>query len=399
MYMDNPKQVIDDRIDELGDQLLGLSADIHSHPELAYNEHQSVAFIVRLLRKHGYESVIPYSGLETAFRADCRGKGDGPHVAILAEYDALPEIGHGCGHNIIATTAVGAFLGLVPLMNELNGTLSLIGTPAEEGGGGKIAMLEQGGFEDVDFALMIHPTSGKSMVGRGGRAATHYFVNYQGKSAHSSNASNGINALSAVRILFSLVDVIRPVLPPSANINGVITKAGTVGNVIPDRGECEFSVRANTLKELEEIIAVIERCAKAAEMVTGAIAGIHCGRLYAERYPSLPLGEAFKKNMEFLGEEMHYPDPDMQLGSSDIGNVSIRIPAIHEYLKIADAGVRAHSSQFADAAVSDRADAVCLLGAKGLAMTALDIFTNETLRHESLSFHERQVPGIYKTGN
>jgi metal-dependent amidase/aminoacylase/carboxypeptidase family protein len=205
--------------------------------------------------------------------------------------------------------------------------------------------------------------------------------------------------LSAVRILFSLIDVVRPALPPSANINGVITKAGTVGNVIPDRGECEFSVRANTLKELEKIIAVIERCVKAAEMVVGATTEIHCSRLYAERYPSLPLGEAFKKNMSALGEDMQYPDPDMQLGSSDIGNVSIRIPAIHEYLNIVDSSVPTHSRQFTDAAISARANAVCLLGAKGLAMTALDIFTNETLRHETLAFHEQQVPGIYKTGN
>jgi metal-dependent amidase/aminoacylase/carboxypeptidase family protein len=145
--MENLKQLIIQKIDDSGSQLLQLSADIHSHPELAYNEHQSAGFIVQLLRNNGYESVIPYSGLDTAFRAECRGKADGPHVAILAEYDALPEIGHGCGHNIIATTAVGAFLGLAPLMKDLDGTLSLIGTPAEEGGGGKIAMLEQGGFE------------------------------------------------------------------------------------------------------------------------------------------------------------------------------------------------------------------------------------------------------------
>ncbi len=397
--MDNLKQKINDRIDGLSDPLLGLSSNIHSHPELAYKEYKSAGYIVELLRGYGLSPTVPYGGLETSFRADITGRGDGPHVAILAEYDALPEIGHGCGHNIIAASAVGAFLGIAAVMQEISGTVSLIGTPAEEGGGGKIAILEQGGFEGIDFALMIHPTSGKSLIGRGGRAATHLFVNYQGKAAHSSNPSKGINALSALRILFNLIDVIRPTLAPSANINGVITKAGTVGNIIPDRGECEFSVRANTLKELEETIAVIERCAKAVEMILGATPEIHCGRLYAERYPNLPMGEAFKKNMKALGEEMHYPDPDEQVGSSDIGNLSIRIPAIHEYLNIADASVPAHSRQFADAAISDRGNVVCIKGAKGLAMTAFDLLTIESLREESQSYHRRQVPGIYTSGD
>jgi len=396
--MDSLKQRVNKHIDELSEELIALSSRIHSHPELAYKELQSAGFIVELLRSQGYNPIFPYSGLETSFRVDCKGRGEGPHIAVLAEYDALPEIGHGCGHNIIATTAVGAFLGLAPVMREFDGTISLIGTPAEEGGGGKIAMLEQGGFDDIDYALMIHPTSGKSLIGRGGRAATHLFVNYQGKSAHSSNPSKGINALSALRILFNLIDVVRPTLPPSANINGVITKAGTVGNIIPDRGECEFSVRANTLKELEEILVVIERCAKAVELIIGAPAEIHCGRLYTERYPSLPLGEAFKKNMEFLGEAMHYPDPNEQVGSSDIGNLSIRFPVIHEYLAIAESSIRAHSSQFADAAISERGNEVCLKGAKGLAMTAMDICTDGVLRDESLAFHRQQVPEIYKAG-
>jgi amidohydrolase len=394
--MEEMKKRISDDIDELRDPLLKLSSDIHSHPELAYQERQSAGFIVDVLRAQGAEVTTPYCGLATSFRADLEGSKDGPHVAILAEYDALPECGHGCGHNIIATSAVGAFLGMRGAMRNIKGRLSLIGTPGEEGGGGKIALLEGGGFDEIDFALMIHPKSGPSIIGRGGRAATHMFVSYQGVAAHSSNPSKGVNALSALRILFNLIDVIRPTLPSSSNINGVITKAGTVGNIIPDRGESEFSVRANTLKELEEVIAAIERCAKAAEMVVPAPAEIHCNRLYAERYPSLPLGEAFKKNMESLGEEMEYPDPAEQVGSSDIGNVSIRIPVIHEYLSIAEEGVRAHSKAFAEAAISARGNEVCIKGAKGLAMTAFDIFIDPGLREKSIAYHRAQIPDIYK---
>ncbi|MHB0896254.1 MAG: M20 family metallopeptidase [Spirochaetales bacterium] len=393
--MEEMKKRIGDDIDRLRDPLLKLSSDIHSHPELAYQERQSAGFIVDALRAQGIEARVPYCGLATSFRADLEGSRKGPHVAILAEYDALPECGHGCGHNIIATSAVGAFLGMKNAMSAIGGKLSLIGTPGEEGGGGKIALLEGGGFDDIDFALMIHPKSGPSIIGRSGRAATHLFVSYQGIAAHSSNPSKGVNALSALRILFTLIDVMRPTLPPSSNINGVITKAGTVGNIIPDRGECEFSVRANTLKELEEVIAVIERCAKAAEMVVSAPAEIHWNKLYAERYPSIPLGEAFKKNMESLGETMEYPDPAEQVGSSDIGNVSIKIPVIHEYLSIAEEGVRAHSKEFAQAAISARGNEVCVKGAKGLAMTALDIFTDESLREKSMAYHHAQVPEIY----
>lgn len=397
--MEDMKQRINERIDGLRDPLLRLSAHIHSHPELAYQERQSAGYIVELLRSQGVEVTTAFCGLETAFRADVAGAKDGPHVAILAEYDALPECGHGCGHNIIATAAVGAFLGMKDAIGDVAGRLSLIGTPGEEGGGGKIVILDRGGFDDIDFALMIHPKSGPSTIMRGGRAATHLFVSYQGIAAHSSIPSKGVNALSALRILFNLIDVMRPTLPPSSNINGVITKAGTVGNIIPDRGECEFSVRANTLKELEEVISVIERCAKAAEMVVGAPAEIHWNKLYAERYPSLPLGEAFKRNMEALGEKMEYPDPAEQVGSSDIGNISIRIPSIHEYLSIAEEGVRSHSKPFAEAAISARGDEICIKGAKGLAMTALDIFTDSHLREESIAYHKKQVPAVYARFN
>jgi amidohydrolase len=395
--MEEAKRRIVEGIDGFRDPLLKLSAYIHAHPELAFKEFCSSSFIADFLVAEGVKVTKPYCGLETAFRADLDADNAcGPRVAILAEYDALPDIGHGCGHNIISTCAVGAFLGLRAAMGDLGGGLSLIGTPGEEGGGGKIELLERGGFDDIDFALMIHPKSGPSIIGRGGRAATHLFINFRGVAAHSSNPSKGVNALSSLRALFSLIDIIRPSLPLFSNINGVITKAGTVGNVIPDQGECEFSVRANTLKELEEVIAAIERCAKAVELAIPAPAKIHCVKLYAERYPSLPLGEAFKKNMELLGEPMGYPDPAEQVGSSDIGNLSIKIPIIHEYLSIAEEGIRSHSSKFAEAAISERGNEVCIAGAKGLAMTAFDIFSNSGLREESKRYHSQQVPAIYR---
>ena len=225
-------------IDAASGDLKKLALDIHDNPELGWHEFKAAEFIRAFLEKRGFAVQSAYKDIPTSFRADCAGRPGGPRVAFLAEYDALNGVGHGCGHNLIAACSVGAFLGLASVIKELQGSVCLIGTPAEEGGSGKVKLLKRGAFDDVDFAMMMHPSSGgksANIVGRGGRAAVGMSVEFHGKAAHSSVPKNGINALSALISLFNQIDVMRPTFEPQDNVNGIITCGGILGNNIGRR--------------------------------------------------------------------------------------------------------------------------------------------------------------------
>lgn len=396
--MDNKKQKIVETVEAAREDLLKLSKNIHDNPELGFEEFKAVEFISETLEKHGFSVEKGYGGLPTSFRADAKGNGDGPTVAFLAEYDALNGIGHGCGHNLIATCAVGAFLGLSSLLDSVPGRICIIGTPAEEGGAGKVKLLANGAFDNVDYALMMHPSGGGSnLVGRGGRAACTVKVNFRGKGAHSSAPQNGINALSAVISVFNQIDMARPTFDPQDNINGIISDGGTASNIIPAFASCAFCLRADTMKRIEDLIQLIKTCVANAERLTGAKGEVTWDDISAERYPSKPICQAFKDNMHELGIEMTWPDPKKQYGSSDIGNVSIKIPAIHDYLSITDdASIQAHTVEYTEAAASPEAQEVCLKGAKGLAMTGYDILSDPEFQKEIREYHDRQIPEFYK---
>ncbi len=396
--MDNKKQKIVETVEAAREDLLKLSKNIHDNPELGFEEFKAVEFISETLEKHGFSVEKGYGGLPTSFRADAKGNGDGPTVAFLAEYDALNGIGHGCGHNLIATCAVGAFLGLSSLLDSVPGRICIIGTPAEEGGAGKVKLLANGAFDNVDYALMMHPSGGGSnLVGRGGRAACTVKVNFRGKGAHSSAPQNGINALSAVISVFNQIDMARPTFDPQDNINGIISDGGTASNIIPAFASCAFCLRADTMKRIEDLIQLIKTCVANAERLTGAKGEVTWDDISAERYPSKPICKAFKDNMHELGIEMTWPDPKKQYGSSDIGNVSIKIPAIHDYLSITDdASIQAHTVEYTEAAASPEAQEVCLKGAKGLAMTGYDILSDPEFQKEIREYHDRQIPEFYK---
>lgn len=393
------KPRIINEIEDLRGELIDLSHGIFNSPETNFKEYESSKRIVSLLKEHNITTTYPYCGLDTAFRAEVVGKSSqGPNIAIMAEYDALPGVGHGCGHNIIASAAVGAFLGLVPLMEHVHGRLTLLGTPAEEGGGGKIFLLDGGAFDDIDFSMMIHPSAGHSYLGRPARAACHYYVNYHGQTAHSSEPQSGINALSAARALFALVDIIRPAFPGSYNANGVIKQAGEAGNVIPDFAEIEFSLRAETLEGLGDLISRVERCALSASEVVGTTIDLHCSPLYAERYSNIVMDRLFEENMIALGETPVWPEPGRMWGSSDAGNVSIEVPTIHEYIAIAPEGTPSHSTIMADYSISERGDEACIKGAQALAMTAWDLFEDPSVQESAQASFKEQIPAIYKDG-
>lgn len=389
------KQKIIDEIEKVKDELIDLSKKIHEKPELAFNEYNAVYNITSLLNKHGFMIEKEIAGLKTAFRAEYKGKKEGPTIAFIAEYDALPEIGHGCGHNLIAAMSTGAAIGLSKIANEINGNIVVLGTPAEEGGGGKVIMVNNGVFDDIDYALMLHPST-SNLICRGGLATRKVTIDYYGKSAHSSSPEDGINALQAVIQTFNCIDHIRALLPLKTNINGIITNGGKAPNVIPDYASCSFSVRADTVSDLKIVVNNIERIVKAIEDLTGAKAQITKTLVYSERYPNRCIDEKLKENIAQFDEIMEYPKPNMKYGSSDIGNVSLIVPTIHSYIKIAEPGINSHSIDFTHASITDKAHMQMLKGAKALALTAFDIFNDENLRKNIYDEFNKTVPKYSK---
>ena len=385
------KQIIIDKIDNIEEELIGLSNNIHKNPELAFNEYKAVEFITTMLNKHGFIIEKGIGGIETAFRAEYKGKAEGPTIAYLAEYDALPEIGHGCGHNLIATMAVGAAVGLKEAADYIDGKIVVLGTPAEENGGGKILMLDAGCFDDVDYALMMHPCV-NNMILRGGLAIRTIRLEYYGKSVHSAYPEGGINALQGVIQTFNMIDQFRALFPLKTNINGIITNGGKASNIIPDYAACEFAVRADTAKDLNIVVDYIEHIIESIEKLIGLKARVQKSTMYTERYPNSFIDERLKENIALFGVKMEYPDPKMKYGSSDMGNVSLKVPSIHSYIKIADKGVNAHSIDFTNAANSSRAHRQIIKAAKAMALTGYDIFTDEKLRDNIYKEFNSKVP-------
>ena len=383
--MNEIKTFIVGKTEELCPELLKLSHEIHENPELGLQEFKACKWQKELMEKHGFTVTQPFCEMATAFKA-VRNTGNHESnplkIAFLSEYDALEGIGHGCGHNIIASCACGAAIALADAAEKFNiaAEIALFGTPAEETVGGKIPMAESGAFNGYSCALMIHPST-ENIICRHGLAAQSVFVEFFGKAAHSSSPCEGINALSSMIALFNGINAAALTWSNESKINGIITDGGDASNVIPEYAKAAFTVRAGRKKTLITMYKDIEKIAEACASITGAKAKVTGGPIYAERYANRALGEAFKENMEPLGEKMCYPDYSAQVGSSDIGNVSLVVPAIHEYLAIAMPGsVISHHSSFRDAAISPRADKVVCLGAAGLAMTGSDVLTAPELR-------------------
>lgn len=372
------KQRVQDAIDEMAEQLIGMSQKIHANPELAFEEYKSMALLADAAEEYGYTVERGIAGLETAFTATST-KGDGPTVAFLAEYDALPGLGHACGHNIIGTAATGAAIAMQAIRDEIAGTVKLIGTPAEEKGGGKAIMAERGVFEGLDAAMMIHPGS-KAMVARGSIASNSLVFEFFGKAAHAAAAPDkGINALDACIATFVNINALRQHLTPDVRIHGIITHGGTAANIVPEYTRAEFSVRAATSDDSLEVVEKVARCAEAGALGAGATVKVTHQRHYAHRIPNPTLARLFAENITTLGEIVVAPEPNERKGSSDMGNVSHLLPAIHPYIPIVDPGIGAHTPEFAQAAASERGNRALIRAAKALAMTAVDFLTQPEL--------------------
>ena len=376
------------KIDQVSGELKELALALHSHPELAFHEFFACDQLCGILEKYGYQVQKGAAGMETSFIGEMKGKEGGPTVALLAEYDALP-MGHACGHNLIATMSMGAAIGIGEVLKELCGRVLVIGTPAEEGGGGKVILCDHGVFQDVDFAMMIHPAK-RNMVQRGGLAVKQVKIEYFGKPAHGTRPEEGINALSAVIQTFNLMDAQRALLPLKSSVNGYIIEGGTASNVIPEYASCEFCIRGDKVKDLLVVEAALKRAIQTVNTLFGTTAKTQDSLMYTERYSNRMMDETFKGHLEEMGETVEYPAPTMKYGSSDIGNVSLEVPTIQPYLKIGDADTHTHG--FLEAAKSARGLEQAIKGAKALALTACDILESKELQEKIKAEFEETVP-------
>jgi amidohydrolase len=366
---------------KLREELLTLSREIHADPELAYEEHRAADRISTLLEKHGHKVERKLGGLATAFRARI-GPPKGPSVALLAEYDALPDIGHACGHNLIAMINVGAFLSIEPRGLEIG--VELVGTPAEEKGGGKIDLLDAGVFEDTVAALSSHgsgsPEWETTTVSLGIIAKR---VAFKGVASHAAFSPDlGRNALNGVIRLFVGVDGWRQHLPKDSRIHGVITNGGgPANNIVPAFAECTFGIRAKTIDELDGMVKTFEDIAKGAALQTGTQVSITDEmRLYAPTKPHPRLGELLREELAKQGVEA-VPDV-LVLASTDFGNVSQAVPADYIGFPVATKRIGGHNIEMREASITELAHKNAFITIQALAATARRIATDDGLRAE-----------------
>ncbi|HJR92609.1 MAG TPA: M20 family metallopeptidase [Acidimicrobiia bacterium] len=361
-------------LDDVLDSLRGISRWMYENPELAYEEHKSSARLVEFLGSSGFEVEYPAYGMETAFAA--RAGTDGPHVIICAEYDALPGVGHACGHNIIATAALGAGHALLPLVDELGIRLTVLGTPAEEHYGGKVDLIDAGAFEDVAAAMMIHP-SPTDVVDSKVIAVAHVDVHYHGKAAHASAyPQQGLNALDAAVQAYVNISTLRQHIYPTDKLHGVIVEGGEAPNVIPDYTRSSWYIRAEHRPRLEELIPKVTACFEAAATATGCTVEVeYVGHIYDEMVSNPVMVDLFLANASELGRSMlRGADlPPSQTGSTDMGNVSKLVPTIHPMLGISSRPAVNHQKEFAAHTITPDGDRAISDGALGMAWTVIDL--------------------------
>lgn len=376
-------QAITGRIDDLADTLLAVSHEIHAHPELAFEEHRAAALLCDTLDAHGLPAKRGVFTLETAFEAGLTAGTPGPTVAILAEYDALPGIGHACGHNLIATAALGATLGLQAVAGKLPGRIRLIGTPAEEKGGGKELMARAGAFDGVDAAMMIHP-AGVNLTSMPCICVAEVEVIYHGRSAHASAMPHkGINALDGLLLAYQAISNLRQHIRDEERIHGIVTEGGQAPNIVPDRAAGLFYVRAATEKALAALKPRVQACFEAGAKASGAeVEVIWADVDYLDLNTNWPLASRFQAHGESLGREFRAPSALGGAGSTDMGNVSYRVPSIHPMLACSPPSVVIHNPEFARYAGSEMGDAAALDGAKAMALTAAEFLLDPTLQAE-----------------
>ena len=366
-------------VDDLAAEIIDLSRRLHDHPELGYEEFRAAEWLTEFLEQHGLVVERGFSGLATAFRARHRSGVGGPVVAILAEYDALPEIGHACGHNIIGASAVGAGAALRRVLGTAAGEIQVIGCPAEETGGSKAAMVKAGVFEGVTAALSMHPGS-QTGGGATSLAITPLTFRFYGRPAHAAaSPDEGVNALDALLQTFNGINALRQHVKSDVRIHGIVRRGGVAPNIVPDYAEGEFYVRAAAREDLDRVVERVKDCARAGALATGARLEIEEGTSYDDMRPNRPLTRACLENLRRLGAETEETFGQRLSASTDVGNVSHVCPTAAPSIAIAPRTIPGHSREFAAAAVSEAGHRGLILAAKMLALTALDVLFRPSL--------------------
>ncbi|MBW8826389.1 MAG: M20 family metallopeptidase [Acidobacteria bacterium] len=379
------------RVDELAETLLDASHDIHAHPELCFEEHHAHSLLTEILERQGLHVTRSAFGLETAFEA--RVGTEGPDIGVCCEYDALPGVGHACGHNIIAAAGLGAGLAAAALADEVGCRVRILGTPAEEGGAGKQYMADAGAFDDLAAAMMVHPADA-DLLWMDTIALVKVDVEWFGEAAHAAAFPwKGRNALDAAVLAYSNIAALRQHIEPTDRIHGIFTDGGQASNVVPEHAAMEWLVRSATATSLEPLHARVAACWEAGATATGCRCEHRVvSRPYADMVDNPVLGRLYAANAEALGRPVQTPSSAHRvLGSTDMGNVSYLVPSIHPMIKVAPAGVSIHTHDFAEHARSAAGDEAVILGAKAMAMTIADLWSDASLLTEARRSFDHDV--------
>lgn len=378
--LDSAKAEARRRVDQAADDLVRLSHEIHSHPELCFEEHRASGWVANVLADAGVPVRSGVAGLETALTATV-GAGD-LTLGVCAEYDALPVIGHACGHNVIAAAAVGTALALDGLAQDFGLTVRLLGTPAEEGGGGKILMLERGAFDGVHGAMMVHPAPAESRQMQA-LARARFEARYQGHAAHASMfPEEGRNAADAVVVAQVAVGLLRQHLRPGEQVHGIVTASGDAPQVIPERAAATYLARAPRSDRLDDLLRRLYACFEAGAVATQTELTIDETALrYTDFRPHAAMTDSYVRNARAVGRRFGRRAGQRQFGgSTDMGNISQAMPAIHPLIGIDSAPAVNHQAEFAAACVRPPADRAVVQGAVAMAWTMLDLAADAGIR-------------------
>lgn len=369
-------------VDDAADDLIAASHHIHAHPELNYEEFIAAETLTRTGQQHGLAVEKGVFGVDTALAA---AVGSGPTVCVMSEYDALPVIGHGCGHNVIAAAGLGAAIALAQIAPDVGGRMLYLGTPAEEGGGGKIEMARHGALEGVDVAMMVHPADA-DLTTIDAIALQQLEVHYEGRAAHAAAApEQGRNALDAAVLGYMAVSALRQHISSTERVHGIFTKGGDKPNIVPREAEMLWYVRSDTTRTLQELKNRVAHALESGAHATGCTCSMRwVGNVYADMVDNTPLGARYITHAHRFGRDVTIPSATSArvVGSTDMGNVSHLVPSIHPMIKIAPRGTAIHTEDFARYADSPEADKAILDGAKAMACAAIDFWLNTSLRDD-----------------
>ena len=391
------KEAVKKTADEKRPLLVDVARYLYENPELGSEEYKAFAKLAGVLEDHGFKVEKGVYGMPTAFVATYKGKKKGPRVAVLAEYDALPGVGHGCGHNLIAASAIGAGIAVSRVMRELAGEVLVVGTPAEEGhgpsAGAKVTMADQGFFDDVDGVVMLHPGSA---WGVGGQALGIHQVEmvFKGQTSHAAaSPERGRNALNAATLCYMATHMLRQEARRDANlvIHGIIPEGGLASNIIPDRAVCQFGVRSSDEKYLVEMVDKVARCAEGAAHAMGVEVEVTKRKLYSSKKLNTPMIKALWQNYVDLGapvKDWQESTRAIPMASTDYGDVSQKTPVAGSNIKIAPEGTPGHSRQLADSSMTEEGLDAMVLGTKALGMTLVELLARPEVLREAREYFD-----------